>query len=126
MDAVEQILDKLMREVESSVHAFYRGDVRQNTQRIKTDTFRTAARQALTPLLGEGGAAAGVPEAASSGAPLAPDEIVAAQRCVMAWLPMGVPSDASPQARCIAAAREMAPSWGEREKARLALKRAAG
>jgi hypothetical protein len=124
MDAVEQILDKLMRDVESSVHAFYRGDVRQNTQRIKTDTFRTAARQALTPLLGGEGASS--PAAPASGVSLAPDEIVAAQRCVMAWLPMGAPSDASPQARCIAAAREMSPSWGEREKARLALKRAAG
>ena len=126
MDSVEQILDKLIRDVEASVHSFYRGDVRQNTQRIKTDTFRNAARQALVPILSGGGAAPNEGASASSGTPLAPDEIVAAQRCVMAWLPMGAPTDASPESRCVAAAREVQPSWGEREKARLALKRAAG
>jgi hypothetical protein len=126
MDSVEQILDKLIRDVEASVHSFYRGDVRQNTQRIKTDTFRNAARQALIPIMSGGGALPSEGVAALSGAPLAPDEIVAAQRCVMAWLPMGAPTDASPESRCVAAAREVLPSWGEREKARLALKRAAG
>jgi hypothetical protein len=35
----------------SFVHAFYRGDVRQNAQRIKTNTFRNAARDALAPML---------------------------------------------------------------------------
>jgi hypothetical protein len=44
----------------------------------------------------------------------------------MAWLPMGAPADASAQSRCIPAAKELAPSWGEREKARTALKRASG
>ena len=126
MDSVEQILDKLMRDVESSVHAFYRGDVRQNTQRVKTDTFRNTARQALTALIGGDGAAPQAPAAAAAGGSLTPDEIVSAQRCVMAWMPMGSPTDAAAQSRCVPAAREMAPSWGEREKARLALKRAAG
>jgi hypothetical protein len=126
MDSVEQILDKLIRDVEASVHSFYRGDVRQNTQRIKTDTFRNAARQALIPIMSGGGAAASEGVPVLSGAPLAPDEIVAAQRCVMGWLPMGAPTDASPESRCVAAAREVLPLWGEREKARLALKRAAG
>ena len=126
MDSIEQILDKLIRDVEASVHSLYRGDVRQNTQRIKTDTFRNAARQALAPILSGGSAASSEGVSAFSGAPLAPDEIVAAQRCVMAWLPMGVPTDASPESRCVAAAREVLPAWGEREKARLALKRAAG
>jgi hypothetical protein len=123
VDPVEQILDKLMRDVESSVHAFYRGDVRQNTQRIKTDTFRNAAREALAPML----TGAPAPEASAvSGAGLTAEEIVSVQRCVMAWLPMGAPADARPESRCVAAAREFSPAWSEREVARLALRRAAG
>ena len=125
MESVDQILDKLIRDVEASVHSFYRGDVRQNTQRVKTDTFRNAARQSLVALLG--GSAQPTVESAPTapGDPLTPDEIVAAQRCVMAWLPMGAPATASAQSRCVSAARELLPSWGEREKARLALRRIA-
>jgi len=119
---LEEILEKLARDVESSTHAFYRGDVRQNTQRAKTDTFVSAARDALAPLLS--GAAVATPAAVTSS--LAADEVTAITRCVMAWLPMGPPTAASPQSRCVSAAREMTPSWGEREKARLALKRATG
>jgi hypothetical protein len=121
---LDQILDKLMRDVESSVHAFYRGDVRQHTARVKTDTFKNAARQAIEPMLGAGGAPAAA--APGSGVQLSPDEVAAITRCIMAWLPMGAPASASPQSRCVAAAKEMAPSWGEREKARLAIKRATG
>ena len=127
MESVDQVLDTLIRDVEASVHAFYRGEVRRNTQRVKTNTFRNAAKQALLPLIGGGVSA--TPSAfvsAAAGAPLTPDEIVAAQRCVIAWLPMGSPAAANPQSRCVAAAREILPSWGEREKARLSLKRAAG
>ena len=124
--AVDQILDKLARDVEASIHAFYRGDVRQHTQRVKTDTFIREARQALAPHLGAAGAPAA--EGSSSGtaataSSLSADEIAAAMRCVMAWMPMGVPTSASPQSRCVPAAKEMAPTWGEREKARLALRR---
>ena len=128
LSAVDQVLDKLMRDVEASVHAFYRGDVRQHTQRVKTDTFLREARQALLPLMGgadtDAGASAGATSAA--GLSMTPDEVAAATRCVMAWLPMGPPPSASPASRCVAAAKEMTPTWGEREKARLALKRGAG
>lgn len=126
---VDEILDKLARDVESSIHAFYRGDVRQHTQRVKTDTFIREARQSLAPLLAaaEGSAAASSSANANAAASsLAADEVAAATRCVMAWLPMGPPTSASPQSRCVSAAKEMAPTWGEREKARLALKRNAG
>jgi hypothetical protein len=121
--AIDAVLDKLARDVESSIHAFYRGDVRQHTQRIKTDTFLREARAALAPLLGTGGAA---PAASSAGSPLSPDEITAATRCVMAWMPMGSPTTALPESRCISGAKEMAPTWGEREKARAALKHLTG
>jgi hypothetical protein len=126
---IEQILDKLIREIEGSVHAFYRGDVRQHTQRIKTDTFRIAAIQSLVALTGDADGAprpatpsTGVPAA---GATLSADESATALRCVMAWLPMGPPNAASAESRCVPGAREMLPSWGEREKARVALTRSA-
>lgn len=131
MDAteLEHVLDKLIRDVEASVHAFYRGDVRQHTQRIKTDSFRNAARDALLPHMGanDASAASGAAPAAAAGpTSLSADDVVAATRCVMAWMPMGAPTTASPESRCVPAAREMTPTWGEREKARLALKRLQG
>ena len=126
LSAVDQVLDKLARDVESSIHAFYRGDVRQHTQRVKTDTFIREARQALAPLLATAVTTPGGSLPATGSSPVAPDEVAAATRCVMGWLPMGVPSQASPQSRCVPAAKEVAPTWGEREKARLALKRLTG
>jgi len=125
---IEQILDKLIREIEASVHAFYRGDVRQHTQRIKTDSFRITAIQSLRALTGDADAArpstpsTGVP---SAGATLSADESATALRCVMAWQPMGPPNAAAPDSRCVPGAREMLPSLGEREKARTALTRSA-
>jgi hypothetical protein len=128
LSAVDQVLDKLARDVESSIHAFYRGDVRQHTQRVKSDTFIREARQALAPLLGTATAITtpGGSLPATGSNPMAPDEVAAATRCVMGWLPMGPPSQANPASRCVPAAKEVAPTWGEREKARLALKRLTG
>jgi len=51
--SIDEVLDKLIRDVEASVHALYRGDVRQHTQRVKTDSFRNVARQSLEILLAE-------------------------------------------------------------------------
>ncbi|HKO16451.1 MAG TPA: hypothetical protein VJU87_09430 [Gemmatimonadaceae bacterium] len=128
---LEEILDRLVHDVESSVHAFYRGDHQQHTAKSRSDHHRNEARDALLPLLVAGvrpGGTLGAMGGGSSGnaAMLSPDEVAAVTRCIMGWLPMGVPGDASPQSRCVAAAKELLPSWGEREKARLALKRAAG
>jgi hypothetical protein len=124
---VDQILDKLARDVEASIHAFYRGDIRQHTQRVKTDTFVREARQALGPHLGLSGAAsvATPPSSApaADGLTLTPDEIAAVTRCVMGWMPLGAPTTAAPDSRCVSGAKEMAPTWGEREKARRALRR---
>jgi hypothetical protein len=124
--SIDEVLDKLVRDVEASVHAFYRGDVRQNTQRVRTDTFRNTARQSLEMLIAESGGTGVRPTPSSASAMLTNDEVIAATRCVMAWLPVGGSGSANPQAKCIAAAREMSPTWAEREKARLALKRSAG
>jgi hypothetical protein len=122
------IIERLVKDVELSVHAMYRGDVRQNTARARTDTHRRAAYEALRPLIGNG-----TPVAASSpnGGPVAVGSLTAAEaaaivRCVSAWLPMGAPSAAAPESRCIAAARELFPTWGERELARQAVKRVHG
>jgi hypothetical protein len=115
------------------VHAFYRGDVKQNTGQVRSDQFRKVARESLMSMLGGSmtprpGTTLGALGGGSSGnaALLEADEIAAITRCIMGWLPMGVPNAASPQSRCVPAAKELAPSWGEREKARTSLKRAAG
>jgi hypothetical protein len=121
------IIEKLVKDVELSVHAMYRGDVRQNTAKVRTDTYRRAAYEALRPLIGEGGAR---PVAAPAGTPnggaLTAAEAMAIVRCVSAWLPMGAPSAAAADSRCVAAARELFPTWGERELARQAVKRVHG
>lgn len=128
MTAIDQILDKLARDVEASIHAFYRGDVRQHTQRVKSDTFLREARQALAPHLGQGGSTTvSTPPSSTpgtAGVTLTPDELSAVTRCVMGWMPLGAPNTAAADSRCVPGAKEMAPTWGEREKARLALRKA--
>jgi hypothetical protein len=128
VEQLDQILDRLVRDVEASVHSLYRGDHRQNTMMVKTDGHRRAARDALLPLVG--GAARATPSMAApistSTGTLTSEEVAALTRCIMAWLPMGAPNAASPQSRCVSAAKELAPSWGERESARQALKRLSG
>jgi hypothetical protein len=100
---------------------------------VKSDQFRKVARESLLAMLGGSmtprpGTTLGALGGGSSGNAglLGADEIAAITRCIMGWLPMGAPSAASPQSRCVPAAKELAPSWGEREKARTSLKRAAG
>lgn len=123
---VEQILDRLVRDVESAIHAMYRGSVRQQTMRVRSDAHRRAAQDALLPLLGVSRPAGDPAAASGTASDLASDEIAAISRCITAWLPMGAPGAASPQSRCVPAAREIIPTWGEREKAREALRRAQG
>lgn len=121
---LNSVIEKLVKDVELAVHAMYRGDVRQNTAKARTDTHRKAAYDALRPLVA---AATSVPAAASdAGTALTTDEATALMRCVMAWLPMGAPNAASPESRCVAAARELFPAWGDRERARAAIKRVHG
>jgi hypothetical protein len=130
---LDEILDSLVKNVEGSVHAFYRGDHKQNTSQVKSDQFRKLARESLMSLLGGSmtprpGSTLGAMGGGSGGNAglLEADEVAAITRCIMGWLPMGAPNAASLQSRCVAAAKELSPSWGEREKARTALKRAAG
>jgi hypothetical protein len=121
---LNSIIEKLVKDVELSVHAMYRGDVRQNTARARTDTHRRAAYEALRPLVGDDAAASSA--SSTGGAALTVDEATAIMRCIMGWLPMGAPNAAAPESRCVAAARELFPTWGERELARQAVKRVHG
>jgi hypothetical protein len=122
---LDQVLETLVRDVVASVHAMYRGEVRQDTAKLKTAEQRATARHALLNLVG-------VPQPAPDGtepppvpaSALSPDEVAAITRCIMGWLPLGDPRSAAPETRCIPGAREIAPMWGEREKARLAIRRA--
>ena len=118
------IIEKLVKDVELAVHAMYRGDVRQNTAKARTDSHRRTAYDALRPLVSESAPMAAAADGATSA--LTEGEATAIMRCVMAWLPMGAPNVAVPESRCVAAARELFPSWGERELARQAVKRIYG
>lgn len=123
---LDAVIDKLVKDVEAAVHALYRGDVRQQTVRVRSESHRKAAREALKPMLTlhqGGGAARDAAPPSPSGTPLSADEITAITRCVMAWLPMGAPSSATPDSRCVPAGRELVPSWADREKAREALRK---
>jgi hypothetical protein len=103
----------------------YRGDVRQNTAKVRTDGHRRTAYDALRPLL-SGAPAASVPASSATSGALSSDEATAITRCIMGWLPMGAPSAAAPESRCVAASRELFPTWGDRERARQAVKRLHG
>ncbi|HEY5219219.1 MAG TPA: hypothetical protein VIJ16_05385 [Gemmatimonadaceae bacterium] len=121
---LDQVLETLVHDVEAAVHAIYRGDHRQQTAKSKTDAQRVEARRALLAIVGvkqPGGDTDPVPLETAS---LAADEVAAITRCITGWLPMGDPRSATPNLRCIPVAREIAPTWGEREKARLAIRRA--
>lgn len=121
---VDQVLEALVRDVEAAVHAMYRGEVRQQTAKLKTDGQRTAARQAVLALIGVPRPPGDTEPAPVAVSALSSDEVAAITRCITGWLPMGDPRAATPNSRCIPAAREIAPTWGEREKARLAVRRA--
>jgi hypothetical protein len=134
-DRLEEVIRNLVRDVAAGVHAMYRGDIRQQTAQVRMSAFVAQAREALLPLItGAGNPPAGVqpmsvgtlrPPTSTSG-PLTAEEAAAITRCVMAWGPMGIPSDATSDSRCVPGAKEMVPSWGDREKAREAIRRVGG
>jgi hypothetical protein len=132
-DEIDQILDKLAKDVELAVHALYRGEVRQATARARTGHLvRDAvsalrARSATSAVPGPSGTSSRHPATAPSvaGAALGwtREDGEAVMKCVTAWLPMGPPSSAAPDSKCISSGREMVPTWGERERARAALRK---
>ena len=124
-EQLNAIIDKLVKDVELAVHAMYRGDVRQNTAKARTDGHRRMAYDALRPLI-TGQPATVTSAVAGSARAMSDDEATAIIRCIMAWLPMGAPATAAPDSRCVAASRELYPTWSERERARQAVKRLHG
>jgi hypothetical protein len=126
---LEEVIKNLVRDVAAGVHAMYRGDIRAETAQVRMSAFVAQARDALLPLLAGGssyGAAAFSGAAAAHAAGLMAAEVSAITRCIMAWGPMGSPAEATAESRCVPGAKELVPSWGDREKAREAIRRLAG
>jgi hypothetical protein len=133
-DPIDEVLDKLAKNVEAAVHALYRGDTRQETAKARTGQLVREAAELLRSQTGgrPGGGSAAAP--VSSGRPSAPavaggalgwsrEEGEAVMKCVTAWQPMGAPASAPADSKCISSGREMVPTWSERELARAALKK---
>lgn len=138
---INQILDKLAKDVEAAVHALYRGEVRQATAKARTGHLVQDARGALSAALGNISLA---PRTGSQPAPplsMSPRPSVAAPmvagaqlgwdkadsdaviKCIVSWLPMGGPASTPPDTKCIAAGKMLLPTWGERERAREAVRK---
>ena len=92
-EQLNTIIDKLVKDVELAVHAMYRGDVRQNTAKARTDGHRRTAYEALRPLIATN--ASPPPNMPGSRTAISADEATSITRCIMAWLPMGAPSTAA-------------------------------
>lgn len=134
---IDDIIRTLVRDVAAGVHGMYRGDTRQQTTQLRLSTFAKDAGDKLRTVISVSGATAvrapGVPASAPTASPgagaaaLSADEVAAVTRCVMAWLPVGgAPNAATPDMKCTSGAREMCPTWGDREAARLAVRRLSG
>jgi hypothetical protein len=130
---IDRILEKLAKDVEAAVHAMYRGEVRQLTARARTDAIVREAKGAMQAAAGAGAAPAmpsprpsvAAPAIAGGALGWSKDEGEAVMKCINAWLPMGPPRDAAPDSKCISAARELTPTWAQRERAREAVRRTA-
>jgi hypothetical protein len=133
---VDRVLEKLAKDVENAVHALYRGEVRQQTSRTRTVAMVREAQAAILQALRDAGGAVAPEPAMTSPRPSAAgvaavgasvgwtrEDGEAVLKCITAWLPMGPPTSADPDSRCISAMRELTPTWGQREKAREAVKR---
>ena len=139
---IDQILEKLAKDVEAAVHSLYRGEMRQNTARARTGHLVQEARSRVSEALGAA-ASAVAGDAARRPAPVATsprpsasapaiagaalgwtnEESDAVLKCINAWLPMGGPQSTAPDSLCIAAGKMLLPTWGERERAREAVRK---
>jgi len=137
---IDQILDKLVKDVEAAVHALYRGEVQQEAVKSRTGHFAQDARDALVVALRDIPTAAPAAPAASGPVAASPRPSVSAPmlagaaygwtkedsdavlKCIMSWLPVGGPASTAPDAKCIAAGKMLLPTWAERERAREAVR----
>lgn len=139
-EAVEGILAKLAKDVEQAVHAMYRRQAGPDTTMVRTEHMvRDAADRVASFLKSTPAAPApGAPPQRFTASVVASsiaaegteggwtgDEAQAITKCIMAWLPMGSPTSAKPDSRCMAPGKELIPTWGEREIARQAVRKVA-
>jgi hypothetical protein len=140
---IDTIIEKLARDVESSVHALYRGEVRQETAKAHTVQLVLDARLALTDAIAANETHAfprltpskpepfrprhsgGAPRHSGASYGWTTADSDAVLKCILSWLPVGAPSSTSPDSKCIAAGRMLVPTWAERELAAEAVKRIA-
>ncbi len=139
---IEQILQKLAKDVEAAVHSMYRGEMRQNTANARTSHLIRDAQAKVADAVGSAAAAvtgeplerptpvATSPRPSSFAPALAggslgwtQQESDAVMKCITAWLPMGGPQSTAPDTLCIAPGKMLIPTWGERERAREAIKK---
>jgi hypothetical protein len=139
--AIDQVLEKLAKDVEAAVHSLYRGEIRQNTAKARTGHLVQDARTKVAEALGAAGAAvSGEPVRRRTPVAISPRPSVSApalagaqfgwtkedsdavMKCVNAWLPMGGPQSTAPDTLCIAPGKMLIPTWGERQRARAAVK----
>lgn len=139
---IDHILEKLAKDVEAAVHSLYRGEVRQDTARLRTGHLVQDARSkvadalaaATTSVAGDGGRrptpvatsprpSVSAPAIAGGAFGWTADESNAVLKCINAWLPIGGPQSTPPDSMCIAAGKMLLPTWGERERAREAVKK---
>ena len=133
---IDRILDKLAKDVELAVHALYRGEVRQETAKVRTDAFLRDARSAIAAAVAESGGVTGAgaaptvsprpsvaaPAIAGEAFGWTSDDSDAVTKCILAWLPMGGPTSTAADTKCIPAGKMLVPTWGERERAREAVR----
>jgi hypothetical protein len=138
---IDRVLEKLAKDVESAVHALYRGEVRQATAKARTDHLVDDAKAALaamaldesappprrpsraTPISVSPRPGVSAPSTAGASVGWTNDDSDAVLRCINAWLPVGGPASTAPDTKCIAAGKMLIPTWGERERARAAVRR---
>jgi hypothetical protein len=138
---IDQILEKLAKDVEAAVHSLYRGEMRQNTAQARTGRLVQDARAKVADALGAAAAAVSgeavrrpTPVATSPRPSVSAPALAGAQfgwtkedsdavmKCINAWLPIGGPQSTAPDTLCIAPGKMLIPTWGERERAREAVK----
>lgn len=138
---IDQILDKLVKDVEAAVHALYRGEVRQATAKARTTHIVQDARGALHAAMGDIGLAAPMTARPSGGVAVSPrpssfapavagrdlgwskEDSDAVLKCITSWLPVGGPASTPADSKCIAAGKMLLPTWAERERARESVRR---
>jgi hypothetical protein len=145
-DEIDRILEQLAHDVESAAHSLYPGEIRRRAGSVSAAPAVRDARAKIAEALGAAAAALSrapgrpAPPPAASVAPsprpsvAAPtvagtafgwsgDDSDAVLKCITAWLPMGGPQSTAPDTLCIPAGKLLIPTWGERERAREAVRR---